>query len=346
MNAENITVIRYDASWQSAWDQYVESHPDSCFSHLTAWSRVVASVFAHQSYSLLAVADQRIRGILPLFLIQHWLFGKFLVSAPAANSAGILATDAQAEQHLLSAVYELADQLDVNYVEIRQESRKIAHWQQDDSYITTRIMLDSNPGIIESHLSGKIRRDLNRATQAAFALRQGQQYLEDFHRIYKTRMRQLGSPAFGMPFFQAICEQFSEKAVVVTVRQQTRTVAANIAIHYRNCIYNLFAGADKDAMKQGVVSYFCWSQIQQGCAQGMQAYDFGRSTIGTSSHHYKSFWQGQDIRLYYGYILRHGLAIPNKHPTNQKYKMAVYLWRKTPMFICDRLGPKLVKYLL
>ncbi len=346
MNTENLQVLSYDDNWRSLWDDFVRSHPDSCYSHLIAWSRVVSSALGHKPCSLLAIEGQQIKGILPAFLAKHWLFGKFLVSAPAANTGGILAVDEYVESLLVQAVKYLAARLNVRYTELRQENHQLPELQADSSYVTTLIPLDPDPQVVRQRVSYKIRRDLNRAARDGLLIDRGHEFLEDFYRVYKTRMHQLGSPAFGRSFFIAVCEQFGKNADVVVVRRQGRTVAANIAIHHRDRIYNLFAGAEESAMKSGAISLFCWDQIRRGCLSGMRFYDLGRSTARSSTHHYKSFWHGKDIPLHYSYIPHRCAVIPDKHPDNPHYRLAKNTWKKLPAFITDCLGPKIVKYLL
>ncbi|MBI2190610.1 MAG: FemAB family PEP-CTERM system-associated protein [Planctomycetes bacterium] len=338
-------IIPYEEGWKDPWDAFVWSHPEGNFSHTRKWSRVVEESLGHVSHSLLAVEEGNIRGILPLHLVQSLLFGRFLVSVPAANTGGVLASDEEAETQMVRKAGELAARLEVAYVEYRQERRATAGLPADTSYVTTRVSLEADPGVLKKRVSYKIRRDLNRAERDGLRVGRGHGRLGEFYALYKAHMRRLGSPPFGRVFFESICRWFGPQADVVVVEQAGRAVAGNLAIHHRDAIYNLYAGAEEEAMKSGAVSLFCWEQMERGCRAGMKVYDLGRSTQGSSTLHYKSYWHGVDVPLSYAYWLHRASEIPNKHADNPRYRLARRVWRILPAPVTDWLGPRLVKVL-
>lgn len=342
---EAIEVLPYEDSHRAQWDEFACSRADSSFSHLSAWGRVIEQALGHEQRSLMAVQGDQVRGILPLFQVRSRLFGRFLVSAPAANSAGLLAADEVVKAKLLDAARGLATSLNVDYAEFRQEGYGLTDLPSDDSYVTTVVPLDADPDSLRKRIANKVRRDLNRARRDGLSVVYGHDLLGDFYSLYREHMRRLGSPAYGRPFFEAICTQFPDTADVVVVRQGGRSVAANIAIRHAGRISNLFAGAEPDAMKSGAISRFCWDQIERGCRMGLKSYDLGRSTRDSSSHHYKQYWRGDDVPLPYCYLLHRASTLPDKHATSPRYRLAVAIWKKLPACVTDRLGPAIVKYL-
>ena len=70
-----------------------------------------------------AVKDQQPVGWLPLVLVRSRLFGRFLVSLSYLNSAGVATDDPTTGLALLDRAVQLADELDVRYLELRHEHR-------------------------------------------------------------------------------------------------------------------------------------------------------------------------------------------------------------------------------
>ena len=60
------------------WDAFVRNHPEGSPFHLFAWHDAVVKSFGHRSYYYLAVENDIIIGILPLFQLKSFLFGNII----------------------------------------------------------------------------------------------------------------------------------------------------------------------------------------------------------------------------------------------------------------------------
>src|SRR5919106_4544236 len=87
--------------------EYVEAHPDAVAYHQPAWMNVIHAAFGQTTKYLVAEADARVVGVLPLVFFRSALFGRFAVSMPFVNYGGVLADSSEAEVRLLeSAIRE------------------------------------------------------------------------------------------------------------------------------------------------------------------------------------------------------------------------------------------------
>src|SRR5262249_13531282 len=86
-----------------------------------AWLSVLAQGLGHSPFCLEAVEGDQTRGLLPLAYVRSLLFGRFLVSLPYLNYGGVLADDDAALRLLVDRAVQLADQLEVRYLELRHE---------------------------------------------------------------------------------------------------------------------------------------------------------------------------------------------------------------------------------
>ena len=126
-----------------AWDAYVHAHPDATLYHLSSWKTVIEKTYGHKTYYLIAIDSSKLKaqssknnsktnyqlpaisnelniaGILPLVHLKHFLFGNSLISIPFFDIGGILADNQGTEKALLLEAIKLAQDLNVNNIELR-----------------------------------------------------------------------------------------------------------------------------------------------------------------------------------------------------------------------------------
>src|ERR1044072_228114 len=85
------------------------------------WLQIVRDGLGHQPLVVEGISEGITVGVLPLALVQSQLFGRFLVSLPYVNSAGLIANNDGVAQRLIDRAVELADEHNVRYLELRQE---------------------------------------------------------------------------------------------------------------------------------------------------------------------------------------------------------------------------------
>jgi len=86
---------------EKAWDMYVHKSNSSTFYHQLGWRNVVEKTYKHKPVYLIAKEEGEIKGVLPLFLMRSWIFGKKLVSVPFAPYGGVCAGDRAIENSIV-----------------------------------------------------------------------------------------------------------------------------------------------------------------------------------------------------------------------------------------------------
>jgi len=79
--------------------------------------------------------------------------------------------------------------------------------------------------------------------------------------------------------------------------------------------------------------------------KGYKKFDFGRSTIDAGTYKFKEQWGAQPQKLYWYYWLKEGNALPELNPNNPRYKLAINMWQKMPVWLTKVIGPHIVKNL-
>ena len=85
------------------------------------WLPAVCHGMRQEPYVIEATDGGRVVGFLALSLVKSPWFGRFLVSLPYVNTAGVVAEDGDVAACLVDRAVQLADELDVRYLELRHE---------------------------------------------------------------------------------------------------------------------------------------------------------------------------------------------------------------------------------
>ena len=133
-----LTVRPFGEDDRAAWASFVHDCPDATFFHRIEWRDIIEQVFGHRTHYLLARRGVEIVGVLPLAQVKSLLFGHSLVSLPFAVYGGAAVTDEEARVLLHTAAAELARQLQVDYLELRNRSSYEPGWPQQDLFVTFR----------------------------------------------------------------------------------------------------------------------------------------------------------------------------------------------------------------
>ncbi|KAF5438016.1 hypothetical protein C5S35_01115 [Candidatus Methanophagaceae archaeon] len=100
---------------EAAWDAYVHNSQASTFYHQIGWRNVVEKTYKHKPIYMIAKEDSEIKGVLPLFLMRSWFFGKKLVSVPFAPYGGVCADNETAERALVGEAKRVTKEQGANY---------------------------------------------------------------------------------------------------------------------------------------------------------------------------------------------------------------------------------------
>jgi len=327
------------------WDAYVASHPAATAYHQAGWRRIIERVFGRESFYLLAVDDQRPRGVLPLVRLKSVLFGDFLVSMPYLNYGGILADDDDARGALLDRARSLAAELGVRHVELRHTENKLELPVRTDRISMVLDLPDDTQSLWKSFgskLRAQIRRPIREKAEARIG---GAELVGGFYPIFARKYRQLGVPVYPRRWFDAILLEFPDDASITIVSIEGSPVAAGVVIDYRDTAEVAWAASLREADRLGANMFLYWSMLEAALERGRRVFDFGRTTEGSGTHRFKKQWGTRPVPLYWHYILGTASEMPQLNLDNPKYRRAAALWRKMPLWATNAIGPRLVRNL-
>ena len=341
-----ITVRKYNLDDEHQWNNYILKHPRGSIFHLIKWKNVIEETYGHRSFYFVAEQNSdNIVGIMPLFTIKSRLFGYSLISIPFAETGGILADNTEIEDILQNKGIELACELGVDYLELRNINAVPGLYTKDLYFNFSREIFpdkDQNMNAIPRKSRAAVRKGIKEGLVSEF----GKHQLDDFYEIMARSYHQLGTPIFHKKFFRKFLEIFNDDSNIMIVRNvEGIPVAGVLAFYYKDRVMPYYGGSRFEYRALCPNDYMYWELMRDACEKRYKIFDFGRSKIDTGSFSFKVHWGFQPQPLAYQYYLVKAKELPNLSPTNSKYQNKIQLWKKMPLALTKIAGPSISKYL-
>lgn len=329
---------------EAAWDDYVRAHQNSTFFHLSAWQQVLRRAFGHRAHYLYAETAGRICGVLPLAEVRSILFGHSLVSTPFCVYGGIVADDDATTAALRERACELARELGVDQLELRNRRRMNPDWPVKELYVTFRKAIDpeseSNMLAIPRKQRAMVRKGIQNGLRAEIDTD-----VRRCYDIYSESLRNLGTPVFSRRYMTILKEVFGDDCEVLTVVDKGEPIASVLNFLFRDEVLPYYGGSTAAARGVAGNDFMYWEVMERARLQGRRLFDYGRSKQGTGAFAFKKNWGFEPEPLYYEYYLVKSRQVPDVSPANPKFQQMIRLWRRLPLWLTQRVGPLVAKYL-
>jgi FemAB-related protein (PEP-CTERM system-associated) len=326
------------------WDAYVAGHPDATVDHLWAWKGVFGDVFGHDSEYLVARRDDRVVGVLPLVLFQSRLFGRSVVSLPFLNDGGVLSADGDAARALLDRARTVAAEFRAGHLELRHRRRQFPTLPVREHKLGfTRTLPATREGLWES-LDRKVRNQVRKAQKEGLTTQiGGVELVGEFYQVFSRNMRDLGTPVYSRRLFEQTLRVLSGRATVFVVRLRDRAVASAVALSFRDTVLVPWASSLRGFRHLCPNMLLYWTMLERAVDAGAGTFDFGRSSPGTGPHHFKLQWGASPTPLPWEYVLLDGGTLPARDASDRRFRTAVAVWSRLPMWLANTAGPSIVR---
>jgi FemAB-related protein (PEP-CTERM system-associated) len=309
------------------------------------WLTVFQSTFGHRPY-LLEVRDNATNslGHLPLCLIESRLFGRFLVSLPYLNTAGVCTPLPVVAAQLIDRAVELANDLNVQHLELRHEHEFPSPHFNDSmkEKVHMRLDLPAESNILWKQLKPKVRNQIRKGDSHDLTIKWGRhENLRDFYRVFSHNMRDLGTPVYSRALFQNILDQFPSAELAVTYLGK-KPIAAAYLHHDSTTTSVPSASCIRRYNPTNANMWMYWQLLSRSIERSAVVFDFGRSTLGGGTYRFKKQWGAQPSAAVWQYYRRDG-DLNAARPTNPKYQHMIRIWQRLPLWAANLLGPQIVR---
>lgn len=328
---------------RAAWNRFVEQCPSATFFHLAEWQEVIERAFGHKTFYLYALEGEQITGVLPLVQVRSRLFGHSLSSTPFCVYGGIVATTDAAQLALERRATELAQELKVDYLEMRNGQRQ-QDWPEKSLYVTFRKSISADHDENMKAIPRKQRAMVRKGIKAGL-VSEIDNNIDRFFPAYAESVRNLGTPVFSRRYFETLQDVFGDRCEILTVLHGQEVVCAVMNFYFREEVLPYYGGGGMLAREFKGNDFMYWEVMRRAADRGFRIFDYGRSKEGTGSYHFKKNWGFEPVPLHYQYYLVKARDLPNVNPTNPKYRLFIDVWKRLPLSFANRLGPMLSRSL-
>jgi serine/alanine adding enzyme len=328
----------------ASWDAFVARAEGGSFCHLAGWREILSDVLgAECMYRVVTDSVGEWQGVLPLVRVKSWLFGHYLVSLPFLNDGGPLGSPAARRQLVKEAVAE-ARRSGADLLELRTREAGDANLRESSRKITVLLPLPPSSDELFASFPSKLRNQIRRPMKDGLTVRFGADQREPFYEVFAHTMRDLGTPVLPRALFDRLAVAFPHLVVFGVVYRGDQPLASGCGFVWRGEFEMTWAGALRASRPLAANMLLYWAFMEEMVARGIRVFNFGRCTPGGGTHRFKQQWGGADLPLRWCQYAPNGVqATPS--PDDAAYSWGPRVWRRLPLAIANRLGPRLVRFL-
>lgn len=330
----------------SGWREYLAGHGEAGFLVRPEWLRVLRDGLGQRAIGLTARDAGRIVGVLPVSLVSGPLFGRFLVSLPYVNTAGVVADSEEAACALIDRAVALAERFDVRYLELRHE-REVVHPRLTPGAtekVHMRLALPSDAEALWDAVGAKVRNQVRKGekVEGLEVAWHGAEGLDAFHDVFCRNMRDLGTPPFSKRLFGSILREFAGESELCVLRLGGRAIAAALLLHGPGTTQVPSASSLRSFNATNANMLMYWQLLKRSVERGQRTFDFGRSTKDGGTYRFKKQWGATESPAVWQHCVRSG-GVRDLRPDGGKFDLAIRAWQKLPVWVTKLIGPSIVR---
>ncbi len=336
---KDFTISRVpDSGDLAGWWKFVEQHPAASAYHSRAvWEFLCAQ--PHVTAEMLIAKDNsdRVIGGMPLIFMTTPLLGNFAVSMPFFNYGGPVTRFNNVFEALLGIAKEEGQQGQLKYAEVRT-LQQTAYPASTKKVSMLRALPDSAE-VFEDEIGAKVRAQVKKAEPYRPRFKVGgKELLDDFYTVFARNMRDLGTPVNSRAFFELLMDKLPEHTYIAMAYVDNQPMATGFLLRHRNMMEIPWASTVREANKMNMNMWLYDNMLKFAISKGMHWFDFGRSTQDAGTYRFKKQW-GAEPHQHYWYQFSQDPAGESLNPDNPKFKLAIGVWQRLPVWVTRKIGP-------
>jgi FemAB-related protein (PEP-CTERM system-associated) len=330
------------------WRDAVEARADASLGHAAEWFTVIRRAYGHTPLYLSATDEDGSPALLPAFIVRRPLVGTVVTSMPFLDSGGPCTASAPLAQVLVERLVAEGRRVGARAIELRCSRRLDLGVAPAEHKVNLTLSLDGDADRVWRALGKSVRNQVRKAERAQLSVEiGGAELLPAFYEAFVSRMRDLGSPVHGRAFLRAVLDGFGGRARVFLARKDQSAVGGLIALRFKDRVVVPWAASMKEWLSLCPNMLLYWEAIRAACADGLRRFEFGRSTRGSGTYHFKRQWGAREEPLYWYTIpLAHAPAASTAGGSSTAAALLSSAWRHLPLVATRVLGPRIRTYLI
>ena len=336
---------------QTAWDNYVGTHPDASPYHKYAWLLSTEQAYGHKALAWIAESNNQIVGILPSVFIKPPLKSGKLSSLPFCDVGGALANSDEINQELLNTALAYCQQNNISVFEHRQSielSKNTPEVLDNANKVRMVLTLPETSDALFTGFKSKLRSQIRKAEKNGLtsSLGRDKKHIDGFYEVFSRNMRDLGSPVHSKKWFEEIVSNYQDNMIISNIYKDETVVGAGIVLFNGEHCAIPWASTNADFNRLAPNMLLYWSLLSFAADNNFSSFDFGRSTPGEGTYKFKQQWGCEPIALDWK-TFKQSQLLPEVASTGKgKLRDTVeQVWKKLPVNTSVMLGPAIRKYI-
>ncbi|WP_100643197.1 FemAB family XrtA/PEP-CTERM system-associated protein [Alteromonas facilis] len=330
-----------------AWWTFIKRHSAS-FYHSKAFMSLLQKSLPLEPLVMLAFDENNeIVGGLPLFITDSAIFGRFATSIPHVNYGGSISHYKDVCVGLMQQLPVLCNELELKNIQVRS-TQKLGDWPASEKKVSMLRVLQTDIESFNRSIGAKVRAQAKKAEVMKPTIKFGSsELLNDFYRVFSQNMRDLGTPVYAKQWFNDYLRQFPENSELCVGYVNGAPVSCGFLIYHKDMAEIPWASTLRKANAYDM-NMWTYRQILLRCIEKKcRWFDFGRSTADAGTFKFKKQWGAKPVQHYWYDTDKNGFKISEGlNPDNPKFKLAITIWQRLPLFVTNLIGPMVAKDLV
>lgn len=326
-----------------AWDDFVNRSVGGLPTQVSVWESILRQIYGFSCHFLAVVQDGQIQGVLPLYHVKSFLTGDSLQSM----SGGLCASSLQAAQVLGCAADDLARQLGVDYLLLRDSRQPWEHCGLEvlDAHRGVRVHLPADSDTAWENLDRSLRKDIRKGIRNGNVDTVADHLLiDDFYEVMLRFNHQMGTPLYSKHFVIHVAQAFPEQFRTALGYADGKPVASYFCLTQRNTVFGLWGAALHHYKSLMPTHRVYWAIFEDAICEGFDQLDLGRSAYPSSQYEFKAKWGDEIYPIYQLFRIYRGktpaiLNVNQSIQDNGRISLFSRAWSKLPLPAARILGP-------
>ena len=326
---------------EAEWDEFILGQPEATYCHLACWREILERSYGLSCFFIRLRDQERVQGVLPLVHLQGPIAPNRLVSMPFLDHGGVLAEPGEPTELLVDFVADLVRRLGAKGLDLRAPLSGVTAASDETARYCFVLPLPDSEEELWKAVGPKVRNQVRKSEKAGLHSEAVDlSLLPSFFKIFSRNMRDLGSPTHAMSFFRCLTEAMAERCrLYLTYDEDDCPVAGGIAISFRDTVTVPWASSLRSKRSDCRNHSLYWRILRDAQQQGAENFDFGRSSVGTGTFHFKKQWRAEARPLIWTFLDDHRRVEQDYYLKPQHGSTAVRIWQRLPLSVTNRLGP-------
>jgi len=338
---ESYSIDILQSEGRAEWDEFVLGQQEATYCHLAGWREVLERSYGLSCFFIQLQDAGELKGVLPLVHLKGPIAPNRLVSMPFLDHGGVLSELEEPAHQLVEFATGLAGRLGTKGLDLRAPLPGTSVPADESARYCLLLRLPESEEKLRKVVGPKVRNQIRKSEKAGlYSKAVGPSQLPSFFRIFSRNMRDLGSPTHSIDFFRSLIEVMDERCrLYLTYDRDERPVAGGIAISFRDTVTVPWASSLRSKRSDCPNHSLYWRILRDSQLQGAATFDFGRSSQGTGTFHFKKQWGTEIHPLEWTFLDNHRNLEKDYYLKPQRHSTVVRIWQRLPLSTTVWLGP-------